>query len=309
MRVSKVIGFGALNVDNIFKVNNLSLAENPAHPVDVQAGGNAANTITALAKLGVGCGFVGVVASDAYGKLIISEFKRRNIDISRIIFRKSADSLISSGLVETYVDKRGRRMLFVKPGVNGTLSINEINSDYFNKASVVHFTSFVDDQQFHIQKMLIKKIPDKVTVSFAPGSLYAERGLKALEPFIERTDILFLARRETYYLTGMSFKKAVEKLLTMGPRIVIVTFGDKGSFIATKGEQFIVKARKVKVVDTTGAGDAYAAGFLYGIVNNFPIKRCAEIASALASFSVQKLGARAGLPNRKELSAVVSLAK
>lgn len=305
----KVIGFGALNVDNIFKVKNLLLAENPAHPVDVQAGGNAANTITALAKLKVPCGFVGVVANDAYGKLIISEFKRRNIDISRIIFRKSTDSIIDSGLVETYVDKRGRRMLFVKPGVNGTLSANEIDSEYFNKALVVHFSSFVDDQQFHIQKTLIKKISKDVTVSFAPGSLYAERGLKALEPFIKRTDILFLARRETYYLTGMSFKKAVEKLLMMGPKVVVVTLGERGSFITTKNEQFTVKARRVRVVDTTGAGDAYAAGFLYGIVNNFSIKKCTEIASALASFSVQKLGARAGLPNRKELSAVVSLTK
>lgn len=95
----------------------------------------------------------------------------------------------------------------------------------------------------------------------------------------------------------------------MGPRIVIITLGEKGSFIATKHERHSVRARNVKVVDTTGAGDAYAAGFLYGIINKFPIKKCAEIASALASFSVQKLGARAGLPNRKELTSVVSLAK
>ncbi len=304
----KVVGFGALNVDNIFKVNNLSLAENPAHPVDIQAGGNAANTITALAKLGVSCGFIGIVTNDAYGKLILSEFRRRNVDTSHVLIRKS-ETLINSGLVETYVDRKGRRMLFVKPGVNSTLSLEEIDSEYFNKTSVVHFSSFVDDQQFHIQKTLIKQIPKDAIVSFAPGSLYVERGLKALELFIKRTDILFLTRKETYYLIGQNFNKASEKLLTMGPRIVIITLGEKGSFIATKHERHSVRARNVKVVDTTGAGDAYAAGFLYGIINKFPIKKCAEIASALASFSVQKLGARAGLPNRKELTSVVSLAK
>lgn len=304
----KVIGFGALNVDNIFKVNNLSLAENPAHPVDIQAGGNAANTITALAKLGVSCGFTGIVTNDAYGKLILSEFRRRNVDTSHILIRKS-ETLISSGLVETYVDRKGRRMLFVKPGVNSNLSLDEIDSGYLNGVSSVHITSFVDDKQFHIQQYLVNRIPKNVTVSFSPGSLYVERGLKALRPLFQRSDVLFLTRKETYYLIGENFKKATEKLLTMGPRIVIITLGDKGSFIATRNEQFSVKARKVKVVDTTGAGDAYAAGFLYGIVNNFPIKRCAEIANALASFSVQKLGARAGLPNRKELSSVVSLAK
>ena len=305
----QVIGFGALNVDNIFKVENLTLSEKPAFPIDVQAGGNAANTIAALAKLEVPCGFVGVAANDAYGKLIMSEFKRRKVDISQIIIRKAQDFSMTSGLVETYVDKKGRRALFVKPGVNSTLSQKEINQNYFQNALFVHLTSFVDETQLKIQKTSVAQIPPPVKISFAPGSLYCERGLKALEPIIAKTYILFLAKKETYYLTGKSFKKAVEDLLKLGPKIIVVTLGPNGCLVATQENQFLASSRKVKVVDTTGAGDAYAAGFLYGLLKNLSLEKCAQIGNAVASFCIHKIGARAGLPNRNELSSVVSLPK
>ncbi len=305
----QVIGFGALNVDNIFKVENLLLAENPAYPVDVQAGGNAANTITALAKLGIHCGFVGVVANDAYGKLLISEFRRRKIDTSHIIIRKPQDAQNRSGLVEAYVDRRGRRTLFVKPGVNSTLKANEIDRNYFQNASIVHLTSFVDNNQFQIQKKIVAKIPSQVKISFAPGSLYCTKGLKEIFPIIRRTHILFLAKKESYHLTGKSFKKAADYLLSIGPKIVVITLGEKGCFVATKLQKFQMSAYKTKIIDTTGAGDAFAAGFLFGLLKNFPIEKCAKIGNALASFSIRKIGARAGLPNSKELASVVSLSK
>lgn len=309
MKNIKIIGFGALNVDNIFKVENLNLSENPAFPIDVQAGGNAANTIAALAKLGVPCGFVGVVANDTFGKLILSEFKRSKVDTSQIIRRKADDFSMTSGLVETYVDRKGRRALFVKPGVNNTLTQNEINQAYFQDASFVHLTSFVDETQLKVQKSIVAKISPGVKISFAPGSLYCERGLKALKPIIQKTHILFLAKKETYHLTGKSFKKAVKDLLKLGPKIIVVTLGSDGCFVATQESQFLASSRKVKVVDTTGAGDAFAAGFLFGLLKNLPIKKCAEIGNSLASFSIQRIGARAGLPNRKELFSVVSLSK
>ena len=90
----RVIGFGALNVDNIFKVENLLLEENPAYPIDTQAGGSAANTIIGLAKLGISCGFVGVIAQDAYGKLLLTEFRIRKVDTSRIIIKKSVNKFL-----------------------------------------------------------------------------------------------------------------------------------------------------------------------------------------------------------------------
>lgn len=305
----KIIGFGALNVDKIYQVENLLQEENPAHLIDTQAGGSAANTVIGLAKLGISGGFVGVIAQDAYGKLLLTEFKIRNVDTSHIIIRKADDLSTTSGLVDAYVDKKGRRLLFVKPGVNGTLLLKEVSFSYLKKAEFLHLSSFVDEAQFEIQKSIVNMISDDIKISFSPGSLYCAKGLKAIAPILKKSHVVFLDKREIYQLTGSSYKKGVEQLLKLKTKTVVVTLGKTGCFVATIDHQFLAKTRRVKVVDTTGAGDAFSAGFLFGLINDLTLEKSAEIGNAVASFSIQRFGARAGLPNRKELSSVVSLPK
>lgn len=307
--MNKVIGFGALNVDNFFKVENLLLSENPAYPVDVQAGGSAANTITALAKLGIDTGFIGIVAADAYGKLLISEFRGRDVDTTNIVIRKSHDLMVGSGSLDAFVDREGRRSLFVKPQVNSSLNLNEINIKYVNSASHLHLSSFVDDAQLEIQKKVVNKIQKNIQISFSPGSLYCDRGLEKILPIIKRTEILFLDKREIYQLVKKNYRIAAQSLLKLGPKIVVVTKGKDGAFVTDGKISYEVKARKVKVVDTTGAGDAFAAGFLFGQLSKLNMEKSAEIGNGVASFAIQKIGARIGLPNRKELTSVVSFLK
>lgn len=307
--MKKIIGFGALNVDNFFKVENLMLSENPAYPLEVQAGGSAANTITALAKLGIETGFVGVVAADASGKLIISEFKGRKVDISRLIIRKSHDLMVGSGSLDAFVDKYGRRSLFVKPQVNSTLKFHEIDIKYLNTADFIHLSSFVDEAQLKIQIKILSKINKSVKISFSPGSLYCSRGLQAILPIVRRTEVLFLEKREAYQLFKKNYKYAANQLLKLGPKIIVITTGKDGSYVTNGLESVETKIRKVRVVDTTGAGDAYTAGFLFGIYNDLNIKQSSELGNIVASFCVQKIGARVGLPNRKELASVVSFLK
>lgn len=307
--MKKVIGFGALNVDNFFKVENLFLSENPTYPIDVQVGGSAANTITALAKLGIDTGFIGIVAADAYGKLLISEFRRRNVETSHIVIRKSHDLMVGSGSLDAYVDKKGRRLLFVKPQVNSSLDLNEVDIKYLNTAEFLHLSSFVDDAQLEIQKKILQKLKKTLKVSFSPGSLYCNKGLKQILPLIKRSCVVFLDKREAYQLTGKNYRKAAQEIVKLGPEIVVITKGKEGSFVTDGKETFEQRARKVNVLDTTGAGDAFAAGFLFGLINGYDFKKNAQIGNALASFSIQKIGARAGLPNRKQLNTVVSFAK
>ncbi len=307
--MKKIIGFGALNVDNFFKVENLLLSENPTYPIDVQSGGSAANTITALAKLGVETGFVGIVAADAYGKLLLSEFKSRKVDTSRIIIRKSHDLIVSSGSLDAFVDRKGRRMLFVKPQVNSSLNYNELDIKYLGSATYLHLSSFVDDAQLKLQKKLVANINNDAKISFSPGSLYCDRGLDEILPIIKKTEILFLEKKEIYQLFKKNYKSAAKTLISLGPKIVVVTKGKDGSYVTDGTQELELKARKVNVLDTTGAGDAYAAGFLYGQISNLSLSQSAELGTAVASFSIQKIGARAGLPNRKEIASVVSFLK
>lgn len=308
--MKKVIGFGALNVDNFFRVENLLLSENPAYPIDVQAGGSAANTIVALAKLGIECGFVGIVANDAHGKLLISEFKGKKVDISNLIIRKTQDILTSSGSLDAFVDKKGRRALFVKPQVNSTLKFSEVNISYLNGSDFLHLSSFVDDEQLELQKKVAQKIKENTKISFSPGSLYCNRGLSQILPIVKKSYVVFLDKKEIYQLIGKNYKIAADELVKLGPKFIAVTLGEDGVYVTDGKKNFHEKARRVKKVqDTTGAGDAFAAGFLLGLIYNFDIQKCAQIGNAIASFSIQKVGARINLPNRKELSSAVSFIK
>ena len=305
--MKRVVGFGALNVDNIYQVENLQLEENSAKLIASQPGGSVANTISGLAKLGIATSFVGVVAQDKYGDLLLSDFAKNKVDTKKII--RISSNFLSSGLVEAYVDKRGRRLLFVKPGINDTLSSKDIDINFLKKALLVHFSSFVDDKQFILQSQVMQKISNFTKVSFSPGSLFVDRGLNKLKSMIKNSNILFLNRREVFKLAAKNFKQGASELVKLGPEIVVVTLGAEGCFIATKDQKFRQKTRKVKARDTTGAGDAFAAGFLFGIIQNYSLEKCAQIGNAVASFSIQRFGARAGLPNRKELASVVELPK
>lgn len=303
--MKRVVGFGALNVDNIYQVENLQLEENSAKLIASLPGGSVANTIVGLAKLGIATSFVGVVTQDKYGDLLLSDFAKNKVDTKKII--RISSNFLSSGLVEAYVDREGRRLLFVKPGINDTLSSKDIDINFLKKALLVHFASFVNDKQFVLQSQVMRKISNFTKVSFSPGSLFVNRGLNKLKPMIKNSNILFVNKREIFKLVKKNLKQSASELLKLGPEIVVVTLGPEGCYVVTKDQKFQQKTRILKARDTTGAGDAFAAGFIFAVIQNYSLKKCAQIGNAVAGFSIQRFGGRAGLPNRKELASVVEL--
>ncbi len=123
-----VVGFGALNVDMLFKVDRLARAEEESFIEDYTeaCGGSAANTIVGLARLGCKVGFIGKVANDREGKLQIDCFNNEGVDTSGIIQAKQG----KSGSVLGFVDKKGARALYINSGVNDTIEPREINYSY-----------------------------------------------------------------------------------------------------------------------------------------------------------------------------------
>ena len=123
-----VVGFGALNVDMLFKVERLAGAEEESFVEDYTeaCGGSAANTTVGLARLGCKTGFIGKVADDREGKLQVDCFKTEGVDTAGIIQAKKG----KSGSVMGFVDKKGARALYINPGVNDTIEPREINYSY-----------------------------------------------------------------------------------------------------------------------------------------------------------------------------------
>src|SRR5450756_1381174 len=152
-----VLGFGALNVDMLFKVERLACAEEESFIEDYTeaCGGSAANTIVGLARLGCKVGFLGKIANDREGKLQIDCFKTEGVDTSGIIEATKG----KSGSVLGFVDKKGARALYINSGVNDIVEPREIKWDYVSQTQFLHLSSFVGEKSFRSQKKLLGALP------------------------------------------------------------------------------------------------------------------------------------------------------
>lgn len=309
MNTFGVIGLGALNIDHIYKVERI-LDDGEAVVLEAKSspGGSAANTIYGLAKLGMKTGFSGVVGNDEEGEILLQDFQVSGVDTSRIKVKPKA----KSGKVLCLSDRQGRRSLYVLPGANNLLTIDDLDLTYINQAEMLHLASFADDRQFKVLLELIDRLDSSVKLSFSPGALYASKGLDTLAPILSKTYILFINQSEMLQLTGGEVKAGAERCLEQGCQKVVVTLGKGGKlgkaavgYIRDAENEYAIEPGSRDTgaeVDTTGAGDAFAAGFLYGLLKKKSLIECGRLGDIVAQFCIAKIGAREGLPTLKELT-------
>ncbi|MGD0978394.1 MAG: carbohydrate kinase family protein [Candidatus Bathyarchaeia archaeon] len=296
-----VVGFGALNVDKLFKVNRIAAKEEESFITDFAetCGGSAANTVVGLARLGCKVGFIGKVANDREGKMLLEEFRREGVDTEGIAVAKQG----RSGTVMGFVDENGERALYVDAGVNNQVGLSEKIKRYAHQTKFLHLTSFVGEKSFQAQKKILETLPENVLVSFDPGALYARKGQAALGSIIEKSFVLMPNASELELLTGMAdYRKGAEAMLKRGVKIVAVKLGSRGCYVTDGRRSHNVEAFKVNVISTTGAGDAFCAGFLFGLIKHRNLEECGRIGNFVASRCTTKMGARVGLPTLKDLA-------
>ncbi len=293
-----VIGFGALNVDKLYKVNMIAGEEEEGFVIDSKEspGGSAANTVVGLARLELKTGYIGKVAEDREGRLLLNDFRKENVDTRGIIISKKG----RSGIVMGYVDGKGERALYVDPGVNNWLEFKEINLDYTADTEFLHLTSFVGEKPFEAQKRLMNQVSD-VKTSFDPGDLYARKSLTSLKPIIKRTFVMLPNENEIRLLTGKDYEGGSKTLIKEGVDVVAVKLGERGCYVTDGKERHLVEPYEKKVVDTTGAGDAFCAGFLYGLIKERDLYECGKLGNFVAARCISKMGARTGLPRLSDL--------
>ncbi len=313
----EVVGLGALNMDYLYRIERiLDDGEAVVKELILSPGGSAANTIYGLAKLGVNTGFAGVVGADEDGRLLVQDFQKVGVDTSQIRVKPRT----KTGSVLCLSDSLGKRSLYVSPGANSLLTTDDLDVSYINQARLLHLSSFADDRQLKLSAGLMNKLNPSIKVSFSPGALHTAKGLKALTPILARTYVLFVNYSEMRRLTGQDIIAGAKSCLSHGCRIVVVTLGKgtklelgKGTghravtavaYIRDAENEYVVEptGKRIPVRDTTGAGDAFATGFLYGGLNNKDLKTCGELGNIVAQFSIARLGAREGLPTLPQLS-------
>ena len=133
-----VVGFGALNLDKLSQVNRIAHEDEESfiRGKSESCGGSAANTIVGLARLGMKTGFIGKVATDQEGSLLHNNLQNENINTKGVLLTDDG----RSGTVSGFVDSDGQRALYVDPGVNDCIDMDEIDTEYINSATVLHIT-------------------------------------------------------------------------------------------------------------------------------------------------------------------------
>ena len=302
MKKFDVIGFGALNIDKTRIVNEeveegerilSDYFENEDFELRVSPGGSAANTVVGLSRLGLKTAYIGKVGNDEEGLFLLNDLREEGVDISGV--RKENGR---SGIAYIVVGKKGKRAIQTEPGVNDTIRMEDIDFDYLKETKILHLTSFMSkytDESFLTQKKIVEKFPD-IKISFDPGECYAKRGMKEMESIIKRTHIILPNERELKLLTGCDHINGCKALLDTGVDIVAVKRGERGCYVTNGSMECYVPSESVHVVDTTGAGDAFNAGFLYGIIRSKPLEYCGKLGNFVASQCIMKYGARDGLP-------------
>jgi len=299
-----VVGFGALNVDKLYLVDKIATSDEQRFIIGFKetCGGSAANTIVGLARLGCKVGFIGKVADDREGKLLLEDFYREGVDTGGVILEKKG----KSGTAIGFIDKKGERILYINPGVNDSIGYEEINKNFAFRTKFLHLTSFVGEKSFRTQEKLVRTLPKNVKISFDPQQFYARKGLEALTPILKRTFLLVLNVKELEILSKKpDYREGAETLIREGVKIIAVKLGSKGCYVTDGKENHHVEAFKVKVVDTTGAGDAFCVGFLYGLIKHKTLKECGKIGNFIASWCIRKIGARTGLPYYKDIKTLI----
>jgi sugar/nucleoside kinase (ribokinase family) len=307
--MKNIVGFGALNLDLIFKVDDfksISLKGSRLDPgkesfgsdeefqslleqlkrfgtlKSKSGGGSAANTIVALARMGFPTKFIGKVGEDEEGDFLLENLKPVQIDL---ICRGKR-----SGVCLVVLDRHQDRFLFVRGNANNTLTAEEIHFDALKDIFWIHLTSFIGESPFKAQKVLLNCLDPSVKVSMDPGEIYAKMELDALRPLFRRCHLLFLTEREVGLLTKQDLRTGVKPLMEMGPSVLVCKRGSQGSHIFAEQGDFEVPPIQVEVVDNTGAGDVYNAGFLAGLFLGRSLEESALFATTVAAGSVMGYG-------------------
>jgi ribokinase len=320
------IGFGALNVDIFYSLKADKKTEDilpDLHPggeiigsdqdrilafenagkyairTGESGGGQSANTAVALARMGFRCGFIGKVGNDDPGDLLLDGME--NIDKSRI--KKGGNS----GVCFCILDQNRERANVVFPGCNDTISISDSDVDYSGKSKVIHLTSFCSEKVLESQEWLLENGPGKTIVTFDPGEIYSRLGIKRLKKMLQRTNILFATDDELKLMTDKTPQESAKEIIDLGTDIVVCKMAERGSMIITDKSIMQVPITRVeKVVDKTGAGDVYAAGFIAGMLLKLPLESCGKLASATSALSITGYG-REKYPDKEFLAKVAKM--
>ncbi len=266
---------------------------------NVGPGGKGCNQAVAIARLGGKVNFISKIGKDDYGQLALDTLKKNNIDIKNVL----QDENLQTGVAGILVDKNsGKNAINVIVGAPSSLKISDLDNQIKEiKNSKIFLTQLEVPKNVTLHCLKTAKASGCITIlNPAPAS-------EITKEFFSNIDYFTPNETEAEFYTGIKItnekeaKQAVDKLIHLGIKKIIITLGEKGLFYSDGNEEIYLKANSVKAIDTTGAGDAFNGGLAFGLSIKKPIRECLEFANKVAGISTTKLGAGDAMPFIKDI--------
>lgn len=274
--------------------------------MELHTGGCANNTAIGLARLGISAGAMGKVGEDGFGDFVINNLKRNGVDTRGIRRTREANT----SLTFVMIAPDGERSFLHYVGANGTIKLQDIDFDLIGGSKILHIGGFFLMPGFDGEptaEVLRRAKEMGVTVSL--DTCWDSRGnwMKLLEPCLPYVDIFLPSIEEAKMLSGREDPEEISRFfLDYGVQIVGLKMGERGSYVRTKDEAVREPAYKVDVVDATGAGDAFVAGFLAGYIMGWDLHRCVKLANATGAACVTAIGTTAGIKDLDQVMSIIS---
>jgi sugar/nucleoside kinase (ribokinase family) len=253
----------------------------------ITTGGSAANTIHALASLGGRCGYLGKIGHDELGTVFKAEFDQKKIKTHLLLSEKN------TGTVMALVSPDSERTMATYLGAAADLKPEELTKTMFNDYGILYIEGYLvqDHQLIETAIDLARKEGLKIAIDLSSFNV-VEMNLAFLKKLIsEKVDIVFANEEEAHAFTGKNPEEALSEIASVC-EIAVVKVGKAGSLIQRGNEKAKPGIIPANAIDTTGAGDNYAAGFLYGLTHGYSLENCGRIAALLSGKVVEVMGAK-----------------
>jgi sugar/nucleoside kinase (ribokinase family) len=308
--MKKILGMGNALVDIMIRLNDdqlldqLGLPKGSMQLVDAirsqsvldklenlsksfSAGGSAANTIHGLAMLGVPVGYIGVIGEDELGGSFVKDMINAGVEPFMIHSKQETGRAIA------LITPDSERTFATFLGAAIELEANHLTTFNFKKYDYLHIEGYLVQNHDLIRTAVSLAKENGLTVSLDLASYnVVEANLDFLREIVTKyVDIVFANEEEAKAFTGKEPREALDKIAGM-TRIAIVKTGSKGSLIKSGNEMVEIGVIDVTPVDTTGAGDLYASGFLYGQSKGWSLLKCGEAGALLAGHVIEVLGSK-----------------
>jgi sugar/nucleoside kinase (ribokinase family) len=252
---------------------------------DIASGGSAANTINGIANLGLGSGYIGKIHRDEFGEIFRKDMTDKGIEAFLLYGNQD------TGLATTLISPDSERTFGTYLGAAVELSPSDLKAEYFLGYDILHIEGYLVQNHDLIEQAvkLAKENGLSVAIDMASYNIVEANQDFLIQLIKSHVDIVFANEEESKALTGKAPEEALEDISEMC-EIAVVKVGAKGSLIKAGNERVSIEAIAAQPVDTTGAGDLYASGFLFGLVLGHSLEKCGQIGALLGGNVIEVIG-------------------